>query len=116
MTPEALYADDYMVLLFERRASLQRRAAWTPIVVEVASLKSEAPPPELPPEPPMACEIVDALPAEDDWLTIAEACAYAKVHRRTMHNWLRAHKLRTVKTVGGKTRIAKASLFLTPDT
>lgn len=54
------------------------------------------------PEPP---------PISDEFVTILEACALAKVCRRTIYNWLEDGKLRTIRTAGGARRIRAESLF-----
>jgi len=49
----------------------------------------------------------------DIWLTIQEACAEAKVTRRTIYNWLAKGKLVTQRTAGGSLRILASSLWVT---
>jgi len=51
-------------------------------------------------------------PPRESWLTINEACAAAKVSRRTIYNWLRDGKVRVARTAGGAIRIDPGSLFV----
>ncbi len=44
-------------------------------------------------------------------LTIKEACKVVKVSKRTIYNWVKAGKLITVRTAGGRLRIESESLF-----
>jgi excisionase family DNA binding protein len=45
------------------------------------------------------------------WLTVGEACAAAKVSRRTLYSWMNAGKVSYVRTAGGSRRIDPASLW-----
>lgn len=44
-------------------------------------------------------------------LSIQQACALARVSRRTIYNWIAAGKVKYVRTAGGAIRIFASTLF-----
>lgn len=47
-----------------------------------------------------------------DTVTIEQACRIAGVSRRTIYNWLYAHKVAYVRTAGGSVRIYRDTLLV----
>jgi len=48
---------------------------------------------------------------ERNVVTITQACEIVSVSRRTIYNWLKANKLKYIRTAGGSVRIFRDSLF-----
>lgn len=48
-------------------------------------------------------------------VTIREACAEAKVSRRSIYNWIASGKVEYVRTAGGSIRIFADSLWRSPE-
>ncbi len=53
-------------------------------------------------------------PQDEDWITINQACAVAKVTRSTLYDWIAKDKVQTARTAGGHIRILKSSLIRPP--
>ena len=50
----------------------------------------------------------DAPPTR--FLSLPEACAYARVTRRTLYNWMQAGKVTVYRSAGGTVRLDPAEL------
>ena len=48
-------------------------------------------------------------------VSIMQACALVGVSRRTIYNWIAAHKIEYVRTAGGSVRIFVDTLWREPD-
>lgn len=47
-----------------------------------------------------------------EYLTMQETCAFARVCRKTVYNWMRQQRIRFTKTPGGEILIARSSFAL----
>lgn len=58
----------------------------------------------------MQIDLAQLRPA-DTLVSIAEACALARVSRRTIYHWIALGKVDYVRTAGGSVRIVQSTLF-----